>query len=151
MPHLHRILYRSDAAFLTSSEDAMRQVRHIVDVSQARNVASGLTGALLLSAGVFIQALEGPLEAIEDTFERICRDLRHRRVRLLELAAAEQRTFGEWSMAQITPTRQLARIGSGVDGVAGAQIDAVSASAIIELMRSLLLVGTTAEQGTGTR
>ena len=138
---IHRLLYRSDAAFERGATGAENLLGSIVEASQARNDASGLSGALLMSSGVIVQALEGPLDALECTFERICGDLRHRRVRLLELVAAETRVFGEWSMARVTPTLELKRLCPTLEAGDGARLDSVTANAAIQLMRTLLLTG----------
>ena len=53
------------------------EVCDIVRVAYARNAAAGLTGALLFLDGWFVQALEGPAEALAAAFERIRRDPRH--------------------------------------------------------------------------
>ncbi|MGY2048182.1 BLUF domain-containing protein [Methylobacterium sp. JK268] len=138
---LHRLLYRSEAALPGREALIDRDLDGIVAASQARNAAAGLTGALLHVRGTFLQVLEGPLPALEATFERICCDLRHRRVVLLELTPAETRLFGAWSMTRVTP-------GAAIDGLlpsaavlqeSGA--DSISARATVDLMRALLLSG----------
>ena len=58
-----------------------------------------MTGALVVDGGCFAQALEGPREAVERTFERIQRDARHSDVVVLQLAAVGRRGFPAWSMA----------------------------------------------------
>ena len=74
-------------------------VESILASSRINNERAGLTGALLFSEGLFAQALEGPLESIERTFERIQRDPRHGDVTVLQMGPAERRDFPEWSMA----------------------------------------------------
>lgn len=136
---IHRLLYRSEAAFLGSPGDVDRQLSEIIEASHVANTRVGVTGALLFTSGVFIQALEGPLAAVEPTFERICGDLRHRRVRLLEFVVAEERVFGEWGMAEVTPTRELARLYPTLASAETGRLDTVTASAAVQTMRTLLL------------
>ena len=136
---IHRLLYRSEAALPGSPGDVNRQVAAIIEASHAANTRVGVTGALLFTSGVFIQALEGPLAAVEATFERICGDLRHRRVRLLEFVVAEDRVFGEWAMAEVTPTRELARLYPTLVSTDTGRLDAVTASTAVQTMRALLL------------
>ena len=138
---IQRLLYRSDCTLPGAPDEVDRGVAHIVDVSGSANEAAGVTGALMLSAGVFLQVLEGPPEAVETTFERICRDLRHRHVRLLELAVAEDRVFGDWAMVQVTPTQQLARLCPSL-GTTGTRLDSTTANAAVQIMRTMLLTGT---------
>jgi hypothetical protein len=135
---IQRLLYRSDSALTGLAEDMKRETDGIVAAARRRNEASGVTGALMLSSGVFIQVLEGPVSAVEATFERICCDLRHRHVRLLELAIAEERVFAEWAMVQVTPTLQLAQLCPSI-GAGDARLDASTAGAAIQVMRTLLL------------
>ena len=66
-------------------------------------------------------------------------------MRLLEVTDAEQRVFGEWSMVQVTPSRELARLGAAFEAAECTRVDAMTASAAIQLMRALLLTGTAAQ------
>jgi hypothetical protein len=124
-----------------SDAEIDRQVAHIVETARVANQQADITGALMLSSGVFIQVLEGPVGAVEATFERICCDLRHRAVRLLELAIAEDRVFADWAMVQVTPTLQLARLCPSLSSDSS-RLDATTANAAIQIMRTLLLTKT---------
>lgn len=136
---IQRLLYRSDADLEGGTEAVNSQVLAIMSQAQARNAEAGLTGALLFNAGIFIQAIEGPAEAVEAAFERICCDLRHRRVRLVELAVAEERMFGEWPMAHVSSQLQLARLCPTSAALRNARMDAAAAGAIVAAMRTMLL------------
>lgn len=98
---LYRLVYRSRCALPAESQS--EAVAALVARAKAANAAIGVTGALLLAEGMFLQAIEGPLVAIEALFERICSDLRHRDVQLLEFAPAETRLFADWSMELVEP------------------------------------------------
>ena len=98
---VHRILYQSESLLTGTETDVRRQVAGIVAASKLRNGRDGLTGALLFTNGLFIQALEGEAAALEATFERICRDVRHRRVVLHEFSEAAEQVFAGWSMAAV--------------------------------------------------
>jgi hypothetical protein len=135
---IQRLLYRSDSELTGLAGDIDREVERIVGAARRKNEAAGITGALMLSAGTFIQVLEGPVGSVEAVFERICCDLRHRDVRLLELAIAEERIFAEWTMVQVTPTLQLAQLCPSI-GEGDSRLDASTASAAIQVMRTLLL------------
>ncbi|MBY0295502.1 MAG: BLUF domain-containing protein [Methylobacterium sp.] len=136
---LHRLLYRSDVAMIGSEATIRQHLGEIVATSQERNAANGLTGALLQAHGVFLQVLEGPLGAIEPTFERICCDLRHRRVELVELVPIEQRLFAEWSMAAITLDRDVEALLPSRDAMRDLGADAAGAQATVDLLRSLIV------------
>lgn len=137
---LNRLIYRSDSAILGPCHEVERRIDELVRASHAANAAVGLSGALLLSSGVFVQVLEGPMDAVEATFERICCDLRHRRVQLLEVAIVEERVFDKWPMARARPTTELARLAAALDVGKTVRLDSATSGAVIELMRTLLLV-----------
>ena len=75
-----------------------QQLDDILTVSRARNAAAGITGLLLSRWDLFLHILEGPRDAVGDTFTRIRRDLRHVEVTLLHLGCAEARLFADWAM-----------------------------------------------------
>ena len=95
----YRLVYYSKNAIPGSQADIAREVEQILASSRRNNAACGVTGALLFNAGCFAQVLEGPLAAVERTFERIQRDPRHTEVMVLQLGPIEKRGFPAWSMA----------------------------------------------------
>ena len=96
---LYRLVYCSRSDVEHDAHGMREELLRILAVSRANNVRFGVTGALLFSAGCFAQTLEGPLAAIERTFERIQCDRRHREVTVLQVERSAGRVFGEWSMA----------------------------------------------------
>lgn len=107
---LHRLLYTSEARLSDNASGADLMVESIVAHSQANNEKRGLTGALLYVRGTFIQALEGPLDALENTFERICHDFRHARLTLVDMSPANERMFERWSMTYLAQNDEPARL-----------------------------------------
>jgi hypothetical protein len=107
---LHRLLYTSEARLSDNASEAEHMVESIVAHSQANNEKRGLTGALLYVRGTFIQALEGPLDALENTFERICHDFRHARLMLVDMSPANERMFERWSMTYLAQNDEPARL-----------------------------------------
>jgi hypothetical protein len=96
---LYRLAYFSRNSLLGSLDQVGAEVQQILEVSRRNNQRVGVTGALLFNCSCFAQVLEGPLNAVEETFERIQRDTRHADVTVLELAMAPVREFPAWSMA----------------------------------------------------
>ncbi|MBV9785429.1 MAG: BLUF domain-containing protein [Acidisphaera sp.] len=94
----HRIVYCSRNALRGSHDAIEAEIRQILEKSRANNHRDGITGALLFSSGSFVQVLEGPIAALERTFETIQRDPRHRDVTVLQIAESN-RGFPAWSMA----------------------------------------------------
>ena len=96
---LYRVAYFSRNAIAGTPADMAAEVDTILEIARRNNVQAGLTGALLFNGSCFAQVLEGPLDAMERTFERIQRDPRHADLTVLELGPAEAREFAGWSMA----------------------------------------------------
>jgi blue light- and temperature-responsive anti-repressor len=96
---VYRILYCSRNDIQNSLDHQLAEIRKILVSARANNAACGITGALLFNAGCFAQVLEGPLQEVEATFEKIQRDLRHTDVTVLEACSVAQREFPDWSMA----------------------------------------------------
>ncbi|MFN7026981.1 MAG: BLUF domain-containing protein [Pseudorhizobium sp.] len=145
---LYRLLYRSD--IVLSGPDFDDQIDRIVHASARANADAGLSGALFAAGGVFIQALEGPLPALEAKFEQICSDLRHQHVRLIEIAAVEERTFAEWPMVRLSHAPDVTEVTALCRILASRQpmrLDMATSSALVSLMRSVLVTGA---DGSGT-
>lgn len=79
-------------------------LRHLLTRARAHNTAAGITGLLLYHRGGFLQALEGPREAVVAVVERIRRDPRHHRVITVLDAPRTARYFPYWSMAFVDTT-----------------------------------------------
>ena len=71
----------------------------ILEVSRRNNGRNGVTGLLVAGRRRFLQALEGPEQAVLDTYARIRADPRHYAFVLLTGRAIDRRAFGDWSMA----------------------------------------------------
>ena len=76
--------------------------RRVAESCAERNAECGSTGSLAYIDGHFIQVLEGEMYPLEDTFERICNDFRHREMKLIDYQAVPARLFPHWHMACIT-------------------------------------------------
>ncbi len=127
---LFRLVYCSRNMIPAQQGDPAIEVEQILDASRANNAREGVTGALLYSDGCFAQVLEGGLDAVQRTFERIQCDPRHGEVIMLQAGHADGRLFGAWDMAlaetadpakaSATLSRALAR--SGTDAGRGADV-----------------------------
>lgn len=91
---MHRLIYGSRAVRPMDVSDLTSLLR----VSRDRNEAAGLTGMLLYCDESFLQLLDGPLDALEETYARICADPRHEDLRLLMLEPAAKPLFPNWTM-----------------------------------------------------
>src|SRR4051812_23983308 len=93
----YRLVYYSrnhitqdETIFKSNVDDIRARSRH-------NNQRDGITGALLFNGGCFAQVLEGPLDKIEATFERIQQDDRHGEVSLLAMDPIVNRSFPNWA------------------------------------------------------
>ena len=139
--NLHRLLYRSLPSIMGSQGEVAAEIAKIVEAAREANAREGVSGALLVAPGVFMQVIEGPPPAVERTFELICGDIRHRHVQLIDFTCVEQRSFPEWSMAALAPAGELVRLCASLDAPQDALADPTSASATIQLMRAMALAG----------
>lgn len=71
----------------------------ILKVSRTNNVLCDVTGILVQGGNRFLQILEGPAKAVEETFARIRRDERHAAIVMLGRDWIEERSFPDWAMA----------------------------------------------------
>ncbi|MFN2476823.1 MAG: BLUF domain-containing protein [Chthoniobacterales bacterium] len=70
----------------------------LLRVSREHNSRDRITGILLYKNRTFMQLLEGPEEAVCNTYSRIARDPRHRDVTVLLQGEIDGRDFDDWSM-----------------------------------------------------
>jgi hypothetical protein len=89
------IIYVSNAA-IRFDDDVLGAV---LDVSRDNNAACGVTGMLVFCGGNFLQVLEGPAAAVQETFDRINVDPRHRDVQVILDVRIAARQFADWAMA----------------------------------------------------
>jgi|SRR6478672_847991 len=115
---LERLVYRSTASVPTNS---LLLIADILSVSQRNNDRDGLTGALAIIDGWFLQVLEGRPSAIDSLLRRLGSDSRHSDIVILDRRPVAGRLFGEWSM-------QSARVDPSISGDLRALIDNCRAS-----------------------
>ena len=71
----------------------------ILVASRRNNARNAVSGLLVAGTRRFLQALEGPEQAVLDTYARIRHDQRHHALVLLTDRSVGERAFGDWSMA----------------------------------------------------
>jgi Sensors of blue-light using FAD len=132
---LFRLVYRSRSTVEGTAEEVQRAIDAIVAASRRRNGQAGVTGALMFTGLFFVQALEGPAAAVEATFDRICCDLRHSNVEVVECGPVLELAFGEWPMSHLVPN---ADAGALLDRVERDTELADAATAAMKLMAALI-------------
>ena len=94
---LVRLLYASRAAEAVTQE----LIEAILQSSRKHNPALGITGVLCYGGDVYMQVLEGGREAVNELYNKIVRDERHRDIALLHYQEVAERKFAGWSMGHV--------------------------------------------------
>ncbi len=83
---------------LATQEMSDDHLKTLLKKARAKNESLEITGMLLYRDGFFMQALEGDQDDIEDLFDVISEDKRHRDVTLIYKKPIKQRAFPDWEM-----------------------------------------------------
>jgi hypothetical protein len=94
---LVRLLYVSRAV----DAEAPAATDAILAQSRAHNLANGITGILCYGGGIYLQAIEGGRNAVNNLYNLLVRDARHTDVVLLHYEEISERRFGGWTMGQV--------------------------------------------------
>lgn len=80
----------------------LEEVRRIIEFSQARNVARGITGVLVFGSGVFFQWVEGPPGEVQRLINNLHVDTRHHDIVTLERDVEKrERLYPHWEMEHV--------------------------------------------------
>jgi cellobiose phosphorylase len=99
---LIQLTYASRTALILGPGD----VKDIMRSSQRNNSAAGVTGALCLTNGIFLQQLEGDRAAVNKLYHHIEKDARHTDTQILDFSEIASRRFGDWSMGLVAATAE---------------------------------------------
>ena len=94
---LIRLIYVSKA-----SSPMPLELKNVLASSRKNNPVLGITGALCLIDGIYLQCLEGQAAAVDALFHKIQKDSRHSATKLLERLTVSERSFPGWAMALLT-------------------------------------------------
>lgn len=97
----YQLIYRSRNVLTGSEASIENEVAAISQKSAVNNSRAGVTGALMFTASTFVQVIEGKTADIENTFERICCDLRHTNVELISFSSVSARAFNGWYLRRV--------------------------------------------------
>ena len=86
----------------TSKTLIQEDLKSILASSQRNNARVGVTGALCMTNGIFLQQLEGDRSAVNSLYHRILLDPRHRDPAILDFAEIPARKFTQWSMGSLS-------------------------------------------------
>lgn len=95
---LETFVYCSRAA--ESVDDA--EVNRLIEFSQRRNVARGITGVLVFGSGVFFQWIEGPPAEVQSLIANLHSDTRHHDIVTLDQSIEKrERLYPNWEMERV--------------------------------------------------
>jgi hypothetical protein len=95
---LVRMIYASRSTSPLTAET----IAGILAQSGKHNLDAGVTGVLCVCHGdIFLQALEGGREQVNELYTKLIRDARHTDVTLLEYAEILERRFASWRMGRV--------------------------------------------------
>lgn len=139
---LHTIVYSSREVRPMSDADKQQ----LLEKAREFNRAHGITGMLLYFDMVFFQVLEGPRVALEQLYERICKDVRHQDVTTHVSEAVDERLFPEWSMAYRAADGRSVRSAKALTDLFGADSAFANAEPVWGQQKKLMtLIGTVAK------
>lgn len=105
---LVRLNYASTATFEPNEAGGIEvEVARILAESRRNNKAREVGGVLHYGNGFFFQALEGERGVVNDVYNTIAADPRHRDVQILSFNPVEQRLFADWSMKYVPIENQI--------------------------------------------
>lgn len=138
MSALYRLVYASKNLIVGTDADATIQIDQILESSRRNNPRAGVTGALMFNGGAFAQVLEGPQKGVEDTFERIQRDIRHGDVTVLECGPVDARNFDTWSMAFVGRSGRGQALWNSLAAESGFELSRLSGDDVFAMLHGLV-------------
>lgn len=131
MSMLYQVVYCSRNLAGRGPRPMQAELDAILAASRRNNADCGVTGGLLFSDDLFAQVLEGPMDEVMTTFERIQSDERHGEVVVLQAGPIATRSFEDWSMGFAVPD-------ADARGQAKAAAQAGNGGALFALLRSVV-------------
>ncbi len=91
--------------YVSTAQEAvdLAEFKRILLQAQGNNQRRDLTGMLAFNSKIFLQALEGARDQVNDLYARILRDPRHHSLALLKYSEIEERHWANWSMGFAAP------------------------------------------------
>jgi len=139
MTELLRVVYFSRNTIAGDEETVRDEINAILAASQRNNAPIDVSGVLVFNGGVFGQVLEGPMDAVEETFDRIQSDDRHCDVTVLETQVITQKVFPSWSMGFVGSDQAFETQFGGIGASTAFDLSALDAqqvfTTLVELTR----------------
>lgn len=94
---LYQLIYQSKESSQLSNKD----FSDILDVARQNNANLGVTGCLFYNGGWVLQVLEGEQGIVDNLYQKIIRDERHKDCNLMYFEPIDKRVFSKWTMGMI--------------------------------------------------
>ncbi|WP_282031454.1 BLUF domain-containing protein [Winogradskyella eximia] len=91
---LRQIIYTSQA----SEQFNKRSLLDLLHTSRGYNTIDNISGVLMHRDGYFLQIIEGEQDVIENLFQRLNNDTRHKNIKMILDRSVESRLFSNWAM-----------------------------------------------------
>jgi hypothetical protein len=91
---LHQIIYTSQA----SEQFNKRNLLDLLHTSRGYNTIDNISGLLMHRNGYFLQIIEGEQDVVENLFQRLSNDTRHKNIKMILDRTVESRLFSNWAM-----------------------------------------------------
>jgi len=94
---LKQLIYTSQVAPGRNKEE----IKELLNKAFKNNLEQRITGCIIFDGTYFLQVIEGEENAINQLYEKLVRDKRHRNLHLLGYKNIELRDFGDWDRAML--------------------------------------------------
>lgn len=91
--------------YVSTAQDGvdLNEFKRILLQAQTNNQRRDLTGMLAFNSKIFLQAIEGARDQVNELYGRLMRDPRHHTVTMLNYREIEERHWSNWSMGFAAP------------------------------------------------
>jgi Sensors of blue-light using FAD len=93
-----QLVYRSRPNLDAIGTSRLAAFREIHATAQTANTRNGVTGFLVFTKEHFVQILEGERAPVNNTYDRIKRDRRHKELVVVDIMPVRTRVFKNWAM-----------------------------------------------------
>ncbi|RZK79560.1 MAG: BLUF domain-containing protein [Pedobacter sp.] len=127
------LIYISTASKIMVEDD----LKEILNISQQNNKKNNLTGMLLYGEGSFVQLLEGDADQLDETYNTILTDERHKNVFKLDEGDIEARFFPDWTMGfKVISGQDMSEFEGYADTASVKQWDGKGYHPVLEILKN---------------
>jgi hypothetical protein len=131
---MKQLAYVSTAVKLMTDDELI----DILKVARRRNAEHDVTGVLLYSDGTFIQVLEGEPDSVDQIFESITNDKRHKNIIKLVDGSLDKKYFPDWNMGFAAIDKDRAREITGFLNSTGEILDDESGNMLASILKTFI-------------